>query len=224
MKKRQTGFLWTISLAVAIVISQAGCQKAREAGTAPGATASSGSLSGKASSPRSATLAAGTALNVRTTNTLSTDSNKAGDAFMATLIEPLVQGAWVIAPKGATVEGRIVGADKGGRVQGVARLTIALDRLHTADGQTVDISTNSVTVQADTTKTKDATKIAIGSGIGAVVGAIAGGGKGAAIGAGSGAGAGTAVVLATRGDAAEIRSETALSFELQAAVSVARKK
>lgn len=214
MKNEKINLLWPISLAVALVVLQAGCQKASEEGTGPAAVAQ----------PRSATLAAGTALKVRTTTTLSTDSHKAGDAFMATLIEPLVQGAWVIAPKGATVEGRIVGADKGGRVQGVARLTIALDRLHTADGQTVDISTNSVTVQAYTTKAQDAAKIAIGSGIGAAVGAIAGGGKGAAIGAGTGAGAGTAAVLSTRGDAAEIRSETPLSFELQSPVTVAGKK
>jgi len=143
---------------------------------------------------------------------------------MTTLMEPLVQRAWIIAPEGATVEGRIVEADKGGRVEGVARLTIALDRLHTADGQTVEISTHSVTVQAKTTKRKDAAKIAIGSGIGAAVGAIAGGGKGAAIGAGAGAGAGTAVVLSTRGDAAEIGSETPLNFELQSPVTVAEKK
>jgi len=212
MKKGKTSFLWIISLAVALVVLQAGCQKASEEGTAPAAVAQ----------PRSATLAAGTALKVRTTTTLSTDSHKAGDTFMTTLMEPLVQGAWVIAREGATVEGRIIEADKGGCVEGVARLTIALDRLHTLDGQTVDISTQSMTVQAKTTKTKDATKVAIGTGIGAAVGAIAGGGKGAAIGAGAGAGAGTAVVLSTRGDAAEIGSETPLTFELQSPVTVAK--
>jgi len=220
MKKGQTSFLWIISLAVALVVLQAGCQKAGEEGAAAGAIP--GSASAALAQPRSATLAAGTTLKVRTTTTLSTDSHKAGDTFTTTLMEPLVQGAWVIAPEGATVEGRIVEADKGGRVEGVARLTIALDRLHTADGQTVDISTHSMTFQAKTTKTKDATKVAIGTGIGAAVGAIAGGGKGAAIGAGAGAGAGTAVVLSTRGDAAEIGSETPLTFELQSAVTVAR--
>jgi hypothetical protein len=222
MKKGKTSFLWIISLAVALTVLQAGCQKAGEEGAAAGAIP--GSASAALAQPRSATLAAGTTLKVRTTTTLSTDSHKAGDTFMTTLMEPLAQGAWVIAPEGATVEGRIVEADKGGRVEGVARLTIALDRLHTADGQTVDISTHSMTFQAKTTKTKDATKVAIGTGIGAAVGAIAGGGKGAAIGAGAGAGAGTAVVLSTRGDAAEIGSETPLTFELQSAVTVAGKK
>ena len=222
MKNEKINFLWIISLAVALAVLQAGCQKASEEGTAAGAKPAGASAA--AAQPRSATLAAGTALRVRTTTTLSTDSHKAGDTFTTTLMEPLVQGAWVIAPEGATVDGRIVEADKGGRVEGVARLTIALDRLHTADGQTVDISTHSMTVQAKTTKTKDATKVAIGTGIGAAVGAIAGGGKGAAIGAGAGAGAGTAVVLSTRGDAAEIGSETPLNFELQSPVTVAGKR
>ena len=220
MKAREGSFLGIISLAVALVISQAGCQKVGEEGAADGATPASGSA--RAAQPRSTTLAAGTLLKVRTTTTLSTDSHKVGDTFMTTLMEPLVQNAWVIAPAGATVEGRIVNADQGGRVEGVARLTIALDRLHTADGGTVDISTHSLTVQAKTTKAEDATKVAIGTGIGAAVGAIAGGGKGAAIGAGAGAGTGTAVVLSTRGDAAEIGSETPLTFELQSAVTVAR--
>ena len=222
MKKGKTSFLWIISLAVALMVLQAGCQQAGEEGAATGTTPAS--ISAAAAQPRSATLAAGTVLKVRTTTALSTDSHKAGDTFTTTLMEPLVQTGWVIAPEGATVEGRIVDADKGGRVEGVARLTIALDRLHTADGQTVDISTHSMTFQAKTTKGKDAVKVAIGSGIGAAVGAIAGGGKGAAIGAGAGAGAGTAVVLSTRGDAAEIGSETPLTFELQSAVTVAGKK
>ena len=174
--------------------------------------------------PRTATLAAGTPLKVRTTTMLSTKSHKAGDTFAATLEEPLVQGDWVIAMKGATVEGRVVESDPGGRVRGVASLAIALDHLKTADGQTVDISTKPVTIEAQSTKTKDATKVAIGTGIGAAIGAIAGGKKGAAIGAGTGAGAGTAVVLGTRGDAAEIASETALNFELGAPVTVTEAK
>ena len=170
--------------------------------------------------PRTVTLAAGTGLKVRTTSALSTESHQAGESFTATLEEPLVEGNWVIAPQGATVEGWIVEADEGGRVQGVARLSIQLAQLHTADGQIIEINTNPFVVEAETTKREDATKIGIGAGIGAVIGAIAGGKKGAGIGAATGAGAGTGVVLATRGDAAVIGSETVLDFELQSPVTV----
>ncbi|MBI4464267.1 MAG: hypothetical protein HY647_06140 [Acidobacteria bacterium] len=174
--------------------------------------------------PRMANLEAGTALRVRTTNALSTKTQKTGDLFTATLEEPLVQGDWVIAPKGSELEGRIVESDPGGRVKGVASLAVALAHLRLPDGQEIDLKTNTLTVEAKSTEGKDAAKIAIGTGVGAAIGAIAGGGKGAGIGAATGAGAGTATVLATRGDPAEISSETVLSFELTAPVHVMEKK
>ncbi|MBI4460604.1 MAG: hypothetical protein HY648_11170 [Acidobacteria bacterium] len=245
MRTDRTGFLWVVGFAVTLVALQVGCQQAEEpaaqstgqgtagsptqtaknrpagqAGSPAGSTAS-----GQAPSrPRIATVGVGTVLKVWTTNTLSTESHKTGDTFVAMLEEPLVEGDWMIAPKGSTVEGRVVNADKGGRVQGVAHLTLALDLLHTADGQLLEISTGPLTVEAQTTKGKDAAKVGIGAGVGAAIGAIAGGKKGAGIGAATGAGAGTAAVLATRGDAAEVASETILNFELNSPVTVTEKK
>ncbi len=228
MKVDKAGLFWGMTLAITLVASQIACQQtggpaddAMESGAYAGdSAASAGGSERAAPQPRSATLAAGTALRIRTTSEISTDSSQSGESFTATLEEPLVEGTWVVAPQGSTVEGRIVEADQGGRVQGVARLAIELTQLHTADGQTIEISSNTVAVEADTTKKDDATKIAIGSGIGAAIGAIVGGKKGAGIGAATGAGAGTGVVLATRGDAAVIGSETVLDFELQSPVTI----
>ena len=173
--------------------------------------------------PKTATFAEGTVLKVRTTTALSTNSHQAGDRFTATLEEPVVEGDWVIAPQGSTVDGVIVEADKGGRVQGVARLSVRLERLHTADGQEIEISTSTFAVDANTSKGKDAAKVAIGTGVGAAIGAIAGGGKGAGIGAAAGAGAGTGAVLATRGEPAVIGSEAVLQFELRSPVTISEK-
>ena len=159
---------------------------------------------------------------MRTTTTLSTKTHEPGQTFAASLEEPLIHSGRVIAPKGAEVEGRIVEADKGGRVKGRAELAVQLTSLRTADGHAVHIATNTVTQEAHGTKGKDAAKIGIGSGVGAAIGAIAGGGKGAAIGAAAGAGAGTGVVLATRGDPAVIPAETVLQFELHSPVTVSR--
>ena len=164
----------------------------------------------------------GTSIKVRTTHTLSTKTLKTGDTFDAVLDAPLMAGGQEVFPKGAMVMGKVTESDAGGRVKGVANLSIELNMLHTADGQMVMISTSPVTVEAKSTKTKDVAKIAGGSAIGAVVGAIAGGGKGAGIGAATGAGAGTAVVLATRGDAAEIPSEAVLDFSLRSPVTLSR--
>jgi hypothetical protein len=174
--------------------------------------------------PKQATLAAGTAIEVRTTNTLSTKVVKTGERFVATLEQPLASGTWVIAPKGATVEGKIVEADEGGRVKGLASLTVALTALTAEDGQRVPLETNSVSVQAKSSVKKDAAKTGIATGVGAAIGAIAGGGKGAAIGAGVGAGAGAAGTLATRGDPAVIPAETVLQFQLAAPVTVTERR
>lgn len=163
-------------------------------------------------------------LKVRTTDRLSTESHQNGDTFTATLEEPLVGQRRVIAPRGATVEGRVVEADKGGRVQGVARLAVELTRVDPPDGPAFDVATNTVTKQAPATKAKDAKKVAVGSGVGAIVGAVAGGGQGAAIGAAAGAGAGTAAVLATRGDPAVIESESVLTFTTKPFPTQARKR
>ena len=174
-----------------------------------------------AQAAHSSTLPAGTAIKVRTTRTLSTQTLKTGDGFDAVLDEPLMADGHALFPKGATVMGTVVEADPGGRVSGVASMAIALTMLHTADGQMFDVDTSNVVIEADTSKTKDATKVAIGSAVGAAIGAIAGGKKGAGIGAATGAGAGTAVVLGTRGDAAEIPSETLLEFALTSPLNVA---
>ena len=160
---------------------------------------------------------------MRTTTALSTKTHKAGDTFTASLVDPLVEGDWVIAPKGSTVKGRITEADEGGRVKGVARLAIQLTQFETGDGQTIRISTNARAREAKTTKKKDATKVGIATGIGAGIGAIVGGKKGAGIGAATGAGAGTGVVLATRGDPAVFPSETVLTFRLRTPVTVSEK-
>lgn len=170
--------------------------------------------------PRVVTLDAGTPIQIRTTNTLSKKVVQTGESFVGSLEEPIVQGDWVVAKKGATVRGTVANSDDGGRVKGVAQLGIRITQLETADGQTIDVQSSVYGVEAASTKKKDAVKVGIGSAIGAAIGAVAGGGKGAAKGAAVGAGAGGGAVLATRGDAAVIPSETVVTFTLQNPVSI----
>ena len=210
-----------VTLAVAAVLAQAGCSGDSELAK-DGATSesSSAAVERSNSSNNSVTLPEGTVLTVRTTSTLSTKTQQTGQSFSAHLEEALVHGGREIAAKGAAVEGAIVESDDGGRVKDRAILTVRLTELETAGGP-IDISTNSISIEAHGTKGKDAAKIGIGSGVGAAIGAIAGGGKGAAIGAAAGAGAGTGVVLATKGDAAVIPSETVMIFSLRSPVQIA---
>ena len=214
----RASMLLGLSFAIAVALVQAGCSKdggSSENGVTPEKGAGAAQVQTK-----TLTLPEGTPLTVRTMVSLSTNTQQAGQAFTAHLEEPLVYGGREIAAKGAEVEGKIVQADKGGRVKDLASLTVQLTGLHTTGGNVVEISTNSISREASATKGKDAAKIGIGSGIGAAVGAVAGGGKGAAIGAAAGAGAGTGVVLATTGDPAVIPSETVLVFELRSPVLV----
>lgn len=166
-------------------------------------------------------LPAGMPLVVRTTNALSTKTQVAGQPFVAHLEQALILNGREVFAKGSDVEGRIVDSDQGGRVKGLATISVQMTRLHTASGGPVDISTSTITHEANATKKKDAVKIGVGSGIGAAIGAITGGGKGAAIGAAAGGGAGTGVVLATHGDSAVFPSESVLHFALRAPVNVA---
>ena len=169
-------------------------------------------------------MPAGTAIGAYTTAAVSTETHKAGDRFSATLAKSIVDGDWVIAKEGAPIEGTVVESDPGGKVKGVASMTLKIRSLKLADGRTIDLQTATVSKEAASSKKKDVRRAGIATGVGAAVGAIAGGGKGAAIGAGVGAGAGTAAALATRGDPAEVPSETLLSFTLEKPISVTEKK
>jgi hypothetical protein len=131
---------------------------------------------------------------------------------------------FVIAERGARVDGRVVSSDRGGKVKGVAGLAIEITRIHTADGQSVAVQTDSFERRAEQSKKQDAAKVGAGAAIGAIIGAIAGGGKGAAIGAGVGGGAGAGDVLLTRGKPATLPSETRISFRLSNTVTITERR
>jgi hypothetical protein len=173
--------------------------------------------------PHRVTLNAGILIPVRLVDGLTSERNLPGDSFAATLDKELVADGFVIAERGARVEGRVVASDKGGRVRGVSSLSVELVRLRTSDGQTVSIQTDGFERRAEETHRQDAEKVGAGAALGAVIGAIAGGGKGAAIGAGVGGGAGAGTVMATRGNAATLPSETRVTFRLRAPVTITEK-
>jgi hypothetical protein len=170
------------------------------------------------------TITAGTLVPVRTVEALSSDRNQPGDTFTATLDEPLVADGFVVAERGAKLEGRVVESRRAGRVKGVSDLAIELTSLSTSDGQKLEIHTDTFEKQGATSKGSDAAKVGAAAGIGAAIGAIAGGGKGAGIGAAVGGAAGTGGVLATRGKPAVVNSETKISFRLSQPVTITEKR
>ncbi|HKW99660.1 MAG TPA: hypothetical protein VJN43_18105 [Bryobacteraceae bacterium] len=174
--------------------------------------------------PRKVTLAAGTLIPARTIEGLSTDRNQAGDTFTATLDQPLVVDGLVIAERGAHLEGKIVRAERAGRVKGVSDLAIELTQLNLSDGQRVEIETETFEKHGNTSKREDTAKVGAGAALGAIIGAIAGGGKGAGIGAAAGGAAGAGDVLVTRGKAAELKPETRINFRLRNSVTITERR
>jgi len=167
------------------------------------------------------TLKAGMLIAVRTGEGLSSQRNSPGDGFTATLDQPLVVDGWVIAEKGARLEGKVV---ETGRGKGQPSLVVALTQLRTSDGQRVPIETDTYARHGQAGNGETAEKVVAGTVIGAVIGAIAGGGKGAAIGAGAGTAAGGGVAAATRSKPAVLPAETLIHFRLKNAVTIAERQ
>lgn len=165
--------------------------------------------------PQTLTLPAGTVISIRTSQYLSSDQNRPGDGFSAELQQPLVVDGWVVARRGQTLLGRVVTAQKAGRIKGVSQLGIELSQLVLVDGQQMPIRTQLMQTSGGTSQGRDAQAVGTTTGIGAIIGAAADGGKGVAIGSGAGAAAGLAGVLLTRGRATVIPPETLLTFQLE---------
>jgi hypothetical protein len=164
-------------------------------------------------------IPSGTELRVLLVDPLSTDTNSAGDRFLATMAESVVIDGTTVLPKGTQVRGRVVGVEDSGRVKGLASIRLVLTDIMQGD-RVVAITTDTFEATADSSKTRDGQIIAGGAGVGAAIGAITGGKKGAAIGAVTGGGAGTGVVLATKGKEIHYGPETRLSFTLAKSVQM----
>ena len=170
--------------------------------------------------PDKLTLPTGALVQVRTTGWLSSDRNKVGDNVVLTLDQPLVVDGLVVARRGQTVTGRIVAAEKAGRVKGVSKLAVSLNQLTLVDGQLVDVQTALIKATGGTSNGRDALAVTGTTGFGAAVGAAAAGGPGAAIGAGAGFVAGIAGVLLTRGRPTIIPPESLLTFRMEAPIAI----
>ncbi|HYW43124.1 MAG TPA: hypothetical protein VE959_09725 [Bryobacteraceae bacterium] len=101
-------------------------------------------------------------ITVRLVDGLSTERNRPGDMFTATLDKELVVEDFVIAERGARVEGRVVASDPASKTKGVAALAVELTTLHTSDGQIVAIRTESFARNAEPSHRDDAGKVVAG--------------------------------------------------------------
>ena len=166
------------------------------------------------------TIPEGTKLRVALIDSVSSDKNRSGDQFQASLVEPVVVDGKTVLEKGTKVRGRVLDAKESGRVKGRATVELTLTQVVLKDGKTFNVSTKPYTAVAAATKKRDAAIIGGGAGLGAAIGALAGGGKGALVGAAVGGGAGTGTVLATKGKEIHYAPETRLQFTLASPVEI----
>jgi hypothetical protein len=169
--------------------------------------------------PDPLTIPAGTVVQIRTSDWISSDKNKKGDQFIGTLVNPVIVDGWVVARRGQTIVGQVTDAQRAGRVKGVSKLQLDLNQLTLVDGQMLNVQTSLLNASAGTSNGRDAVAVGTTTGTGAAIGGIAAGGAGAGIGAGAGFVAGIAGVLLTRGKPTIIPPEDVLTFRLETPAS-----
>jgi hypothetical protein len=195
---------WLSAAAVACLCAACGGSGSSESTTPAGETKAETAASEETKAPpepvyKDVTLPAGTTLRLDLKSSVASDTSKVEDTVRATLRQAVVIGGETVLPAGTELVGIVTEVERSGRVKGRARIAYRFSSLR-HDAERYDIKTATIAHEAEATKKKDATKIAIGAGAGAALGAILGGGSGAAKGAAIGGGAGTGAVLATRGD------------------------
>ena len=157
-----------------------------------------------------AKIPAGTSVEVRITDRLSSETANVGQAFHGVLAAPITASGRTF-PKGASVTGEVVNIERSGRLSTPGELHLTLRNIRTG-GRTYAVALRTIVIKGDSHTKSNVTKIGGGTAMGALIGAIAGGGKGAAIGAGVGAAAGTGVAAGTGKKPAVVEPEMVLAW------------
>jgi len=159
------------------------------------------------------TIATGSTLPVRITQTLDSASTQQGTTFSGVIASDILVDGLVALPAGTTVSGTVDAVQEAAHYKGSALLTVSLASVNRR-GEHIAITTDPYTVTGKGRGANTAEKIGGGAAVGAILGGIFGGGKGAAIGAAAGGGAGGAANTVTRGQQVQIQSETVVRFHL----------
>lgn len=169
--------------------------------------------------PVTATVPAGTDMEVQMIDGISSQKSKTGQTFRASLSSPVIVNGRRVLPAGAGATILLAEAKGAGRIKGSSELEVRLVSIKHA-GQTYRVDSNVHEVVGKGRGEQSAVRTGVGAAAGALIGAIAGGGKGAAIGSLAGGGAGAGFQLATHGQQVNIPSETQLTFTVQSPIVV----
>ena len=165
------------------------------------------------------TVPAGSIIQVRMIDSVSSDRNVTGQIVRGSLQNPVRVGNRIIFPRGSTAYMRLSDVDSAGRITGRNELALQLERVQVGN-RIYPVRSDIVAFRGRSQGKKSAKSAGIGAAIGGGIGALFGGGKGAAIGAGAGAGTGLATRAMKEPEPIIIASESLLQFRMVAPLHI----
>src|SRR6058998_464912 len=177
--------------------------------------------------PTTLTLAAGTRVGLTASDSISTRSAKAGDAFTATVGQDVKDASGhVVIPAGSRVEGTITAADPAPNPNSSGKIELAIKSV-TVRGTSYPVDATVVSkdtvMQGRGVTGADAAKVAGGAAIGAIAGRLLGkNAKGAVVGGAAGAAAGAVAARKSRDIDVVIPKGAAITIKLDKSLTVKR--
>jgi BON domain len=168
---------------------------------------------------RNITVAPGTTIPIRITETLDSATTQQGDLFTGTVAADVIIDGLVVIRQGTPVSGRVSAVQEAAHYKGSSLLTIELTSINRR-GEKLTVTTDPYSVKGKGRGANTAEKVGGGAAVGAILGGIIGGGKGAAIGAAAGGGVGAGANTITRGEQVQIPSESLVRFNLTSTLSI----
>ena len=162
----------------------------------------------------------GTELTLALDTPLSSETSQVGDAFTATVVEPIVIENREVIPAGSTIEGKITEATPAKRGAGEARLAMTFGALKLAGGYYTNI-VGSFQEVSESKKGRNAAVIGGSAAGGALLGRILGKDtRSTVIGAIVGGGIGTAVLVGREREQAVLPADTPFGIRLEQTIQV----
>ncbi len=170
------------------------------------------------------TVPAGTILTVQFLETISSDTNIAGDTFNAQVLDPVMVNGFTVIEEGSVVSGSVLEVIPAKKIGAGAQMSLEFTRVRLLSGDEYPISAM-FTDASEGAKKKDAATIGGAAAGGALLGRIIGHKKddeagGTAIGAVVGAAVGTAIAANNENEPVVIEEGAVLDLLLEGEVTV----
>jgi hypothetical protein len=163
---------------------------------------------------------ASSVVGLQVETSVSSETARVEDRVEARVTRDVMADGRVAIPAGSKVIGDVTLVERGGKMKDKARLGVRFHTVVLADGNHLQLRTESIYREGSSPGAESARKIGGATVGGAILGAIIGGAKGAAIGGATGAAGGSAVVMAGDRNPATLPSGTVVNVRLSSPVSV----